>query len=292
MKSKKKKIANTLAVNYFYVVSCTIILVALVEGIVFFSKESYFYTLLLERGLSQLCSLFCFCFVFVFSLFKLSAIAKSRDRLADLWVADYIYLQDPESQDLIDLISRMKLRDDLLAVLLSKILVGYTKAKSVDMTIKFAEQQFFLMEERIHSSYQLSRLLVWAIPLIGFIGTILGISGATEAFSGVVSNAEDLEALRQEITNVTGGLAIAFDTTLLALVLSLPAKIMTSLMEQNELELLRQAESFFGENIFPRMANDPAIAYQCHSGHSLAKKQKRLSKEQVEIIARLKSRSE
>ncbi|MFM7368834.1 MAG: hypothetical protein ACKO2Z_13805, partial [Sphaerospermopsis kisseleviana] len=33
------------------------------------------------------------------------------------------------------------------------------------------------------TSYSVARILVWAIPLLGFIGTVVGISGAVNGFS-------------------------------------------------------------------------------------------------------------
>jgi len=53
------------------------------------------------------------------------------------------------------------------------------------------------------------RYLVWAIPSVGFIGTVLGISQAL-----MVANSKDMNA-------ITLTLGVAFDTTLISLVLSI-----------------------------------------------------------------------
>ena len=63
-----------------------------------------------------------------------------------------------------------------------------------------------------HESYSLIRLMVWAIPMLGFLGTVLGIS---EALGGLNLGAgADLTGL---ITNLKSSLYVAFDTTALAL---------------------------------------------------------------------------
>lgn len=63
-----------------------------------------------------------------------------------------------------------------------------------------------------HESYSLIRLMVWAIPMLGFLGTVLGIS---EALGGLNLGAgADLSGL---ITNLKSSLYVAFDTTALAL---------------------------------------------------------------------------
>ncbi|MBL8854534.1 MAG: MotA/TolQ/ExbB proton channel family protein [Planctomycetaceae bacterium] len=63
-----------------------------------------------------------------------------------------------------------------------------------------------------HESYSLIRLMVWAIPMLGFLGTVLGIS---EALGGLNLGAgADLSGL---INNLKSSLYVAFDTTALAL---------------------------------------------------------------------------
>lgn len=53
------------------------------------------------------------------------------------------------------------------------------------------------------------RYLLWAIPSLGFIGTVLGISQAL-----MIANGKDMKA-------ITATLGVAFDTTLVALILSI-----------------------------------------------------------------------
>ncbi len=63
-----------------------------------------------------------------------------------------------------------------------------------------------------HDSYSLIRLMVWAIPMLGFLGTVLGIS---EALGGLNLGADaDLSVL---ISSLKSSLNVAFDTTALAL---------------------------------------------------------------------------
>ena len=63
-------------------------------------------------------------------------------------------------------------------------------------------------------SYAVPRVMIWAIPLMGFIGTVVGISKAVAGFSGFLQTAEEIDQIKQAIGGVTTGLAIAFDTTL------------------------------------------------------------------------------
>lgn len=64
-----------------------------------------------------------------------------------------------------------------------------------------------------HAGYALFRVIVWAIPILGFLGTVLGIT--------VALNSIDLAAPEKSMVEVLGGLGLKFDTTALALVLSM-----------------------------------------------------------------------
>src|SRR5262249_1029393 len=56
----------------------------------------------------------------------------------------------------------------------------------------------------LEGSYALTRFITWAVPILGFLGTVLGITGA---ISGVTP-----EVLEKSLSTVTDGLALAFDT--------------------------------------------------------------------------------
>src|SRR5207237_1221128 len=65
----------------------------------------------------------------------------------------------------------------------------------------------------LEGSYSLIRFITWAMPILGFLGTVLGI---TQSISGVTP-----EKLEKDLSQVTDGLALAFDTTALALGLTM-----------------------------------------------------------------------
>lgn len=111
----------------------------------------------------------------------------------------------------------------------------------------------------IHSSYSLLKVLIWAIPILGFIGTVLGISGAVGGFSATLEGAQDIDALRQSLNGITGGLAVAFDTTLVALVMSLMISFPASGMQKAEEDLLTWVDEYCNENLLKRL-NDSAAA--------------------------------
>src|ERR1700677_2914604 len=54
-------------------------------------------------------------------------------------------------------------------------------------------------EEQLTSSYGLLNGFVWAIPGLGFIGTVLGLSQAIGAFGGTLETADDLSAIKDSL---------------------------------------------------------------------------------------------
>jgi biopolymer transport protein ExbB/TolQ len=93
-------------------------------------------------------------------------------------------------------------------------------------------------ESTVETSYALVQGFVWAIPVLGFIGTVLGLSEAIGQFSGVLGSADDVEKITQSLKGVTSGLATAFETTLEALVAALFIQLGITLLRKNEEEFL------------------------------------------------------
>ncbi len=79
---------------------------------------------------------------------------------------------------------------------------------------------------------------IWLLPLLGFIGTIIGISGAMEKMAVLFTLTQE-----NNFTAVLNQLATAFYTTLFALVAVIPLMILLYILqaETEKLHLLRQA---------------------------------------------------
>lgn len=93
-------------------------------------------------------------------------------------------------------------------------------------------------EEQMTSSYALATGFVWAIPVLGFIGTVLGLSQAIGAFGTTLQAGGDLSQIKDSLQFVTAGLATAFETTLIALVAALIVQMLITFMQSREGEFL------------------------------------------------------
>jgi biopolymer transport protein ExbB/TolQ len=89
----------------------------------------------------------------------------------------------------------------------------------------------------LDGSYALMRFIIWAMPILGFLGTVLGI---TAAIAGI--DPEQLE--KGGAGAVTDGLTQAFDATALALGLTLVAMFLNSMVEKLEQSLLERVDQY------------------------------------------------
>ena len=99
-------------------------------------------------------------------------------------------------------------------------------------------------ESMVETSYALVQAFVWAIPVLGFIGTVLGLSEAIGQFSGVLGGAADVEQISVALKGVTAGLATAFETTLEALVAALVIQLAITVLRKAEEEFLDDAMDY------------------------------------------------
>jgi hypothetical protein len=102
----------------------------------------------------------------------------------------------------------------------------------------------------LEASYALVRFITWAIPILGFLGTVLGI---TEAITGI-----DAEKMEKDISSVTGGLSLAFDATALGLGLTMVLMFMSFLVERAEQSVLEQVDAATEAELGHRFARTAA----------------------------------
>ncbi len=119
----------------------------------------------------------------------------------------------------------------------------------IDETFAIKEREY------MKGSFSLSRFMVWAIPIMGFIGTVWGISNGIAYFSDAMTSTNSVTdvsvMLKESLPLVTSSLATAFDTTLLALLLSIPLMMLMLSLEKNEEAYLIDLDEKWFHNIKP-----------------------------------------
>lgn len=108
-------------------------------------------------------------------------------------------------------------------------------------------------ENQISSSYTLLNGLVWAIPVLGFIGTVQGLSQAIGRFGLTLQNTTEVAKMKESLQGVTGGLATAFETTLVALVAALIIQLYINYLQQKETDFLDACNDYCHSHVIAKL---------------------------------------
>ncbi|MBP6700276.1 MAG: MotA/TolQ/ExbB proton channel family protein [Halioglobus sp.] len=103
-------------------------------------------------------------------------------------------------------------QDYLLPRTLLSALQRFATTSSIQAVSDTIKESCDVESDRLDSELSMVRYIAWAIPSIGFIGTVRGIGDAL---------AQAYKAVEGDITGVTASLGVAFNSTFVALVLSI-----------------------------------------------------------------------
>ena len=110
-----------------------------------------------------------------------------------------------------------------------------------------------LEADRQHDSYSLLRIIHWAMPMLGFLGTVLGISQTLSQLDTTTLASQQGDAMNQ----LTAGLNIAFDTTAIALVLTVISMFVQFAISRLEQSILSQIDSDTADCLIQFLSADP-----------------------------------
>jgi len=126
-----------------------------------------------------------------------------------------------------------KTEKSLLTDLIKKACTKFRSNKSVSEVLEIVGTQVKINSGKAEGGQSIIRYLAWAIPSIGFIGTIVGIASSL----GLANEAGNPEVLEQ----ITDNLAVAFDTTSF------------HVLQENEDDLHTDMEEYVMENLVNRI---------------------------------------
>jgi hypothetical protein len=132
---------------------------------------------------------------------------------------------------------------NLFKLALSKFAVSRS-GRDVGETVKTQSE---LDMTRMVSSMSLVNYLAWAIPAIGFLGTVRGLAGS------LTLGGETKKAVALFIKEATGHLNVAFDCTLIALALSLALMFLLHLQQREEESLVLDCQQAALEQLVARL---------------------------------------
>lgn len=127
--------------------------------------------------------------------------------------------------------------------LISLSILQVFTSKSVDQTIAVLHTSVELIMHRVELQYQLLRYILWLIPTIGFIGTVVGISYALF----------DINPDKPDLATITARLGLAFYTTIVALMQSVLLVLLQNIIQKRDELAVNLAATYCIKNLVNRL---------------------------------------
>lgn len=131
--------------------------------------------------------------------------------------------------------------------LIHRIILQFQSSHSVDQANSLLNSSLEMYLHEIDLRYNMLRYVMWLIPTLGFIGTVVGIAAAL-GFAGS-ARFDDPELL----SKLTSRLGVAFFTTLLALLLSAVLVFFMHIIQAREERSLNRAGQYCLDNLINRL---------------------------------------
>jgi biopolymer transport protein ExbB/TolQ len=131
-------------------------------------------------------------------------------------------------------------RDALLPRALLAALQRFSTTRNIQDVASATHAYCSSEAERLESELSMIRYIAWAIPSVGFIGTVRGIGDAL---------GQAHKAIEGDIFGVTKSLGVAFNSTLIALVISIALMFLLHQLQLLQERYVLDAEAFCEEKL-------------------------------------------
>lgn len=135
--------------------------------------------------------------------------------------------------------------------LLERTVTQYQGNKSVSHTHTLLDSSLDLYLHELDLGYHMIRYIVWLIPTIGFIGSVIGIGGALSVAGAAKVDDPDL------LSNTTSAMSIAFNGTFIALLLSAVLVYILHIAQQKEETALNESAQYCLDKLINRLLDEP-----------------------------------
>lgn len=214
-------------------------------------QEQNFYVVI--RDFEQEACLILFLWALAILVYKGIAIWRQQGQL------DKDLLQMPENmpigpEDTRELIGHLQeipneSREFLLPTALMSAVQRFAATRNIQDAATAVRDHCETHGDRLDSELSTIRYIAWAIPSVGFIGTVRGIGAAL---------AQAHRAVEGDITGVTQNLGVAFNSTFIALVLSIILMFFIHQLQHRQERLIHDADAYCQRNLINKLRVKPA----------------------------------
>jgi hypothetical protein len=131
-------------------------------------------------------------------------------------------------------------RQSLLPRALYAALERFGATRSVTDASMAARNVCQMEADRMDTELSMTRFVAWAIPAIGFVGTVRGIGDSLQ---------QAHKAIEGDVTGVTAGLGISFNSTLIALSLSILVMFVLHQLQLVQERMVLDTEAFVDDRL-------------------------------------------
>lgn len=192
-----------------------------------------------------------FCWGMMVLAYKMVLVTRERRLLKH----DFIQVQEGERiipEDALDRYKELKTviertpqwRDRLLPDCLLSALQRFHASNSIQDAALAAKDRAGMAGDQLDSSLSLIRYIVWAIPAIGFVGTVRGIGDA-------LTFAE--EAIKGNLSAVTSWLGLAFNSTFVGLMLCIFLMYFLHVVQSSQEALIMDIQNYCRDKLIAVM---------------------------------------
>lgn len=253
---RQQKLGEELEVDLRWAIGIGLLSTGVVYAITFLLQESYFGELLWQRGPTQFPAVWGTFIVAYYCIVKVRKVDEQFQYFNQIDFNPEVSLSNPQSVSVQNLEQELSNLPGIMARRGRRVLTTYMQSGDEETAIDRAFDDSEIYNNASTLSYSFPKILLTVIPLLGFIGTVLGIGNAVRGFTGVLGGSENTQQLVDALGGITSGLGTAFDTTFLALSLSVPFLVFLTLVERRESQLLKTIDTELVDNLVSRLDED------------------------------------
>lgn len=160
---------------------------------------------------------------------------------------DEVLLTTSDTRKLYEKVKKQVSLETVIPIFLKKLIDHFQTTHSIAQTQELFNTQMDIKYSKMNTDYSMIRYITWIIPTLGFIGTVTGISQALAYAAATDPTAKTF------LGELTAKLGVAFDTTLVALLMSAFLVFLLHLVESYEEKSLAKLEEYILDNFITRL---------------------------------------
>ncbi len=198
---------------------------------------------------------------FMWALSSMTIVLKRLKLAAEFRLLEQLPL--PDDLDMTDLPALVEVYENIcslpdadkrmVSTRVARVLGLWINTEDYDRVAQSAKEESELDQFAADASFRGNRLFIWTMPLLGFLGTVYGVSYGIGGFAEFLRGDVTAEDIKYQVGMITQGLAIAFYTTLLGLFTSGGAAYPSMQAERAEETILGAIDELIQERLISRM---------------------------------------